>query len=93
MKTPRAEQDGAERGDPNLGEATGPWLSRQCHLLPLHTHPHPTLQCWGWAPLGGEPRCFEAVAELLFPIFCGIQVGAAGTELWQKHEEDVQPQP
>lgn len=67
MKTPRAEQDGAERGDPNLGEATRPWLSRQCHLLPLHTHPHPTLQCWGWALLGGEPRCFEAVAELLFP--------------------------
>lgn len=55
-----------------MGEATGPWLSRQCHLLPLHTHPHPTLQGWGWAQrraLLGEPQRFEAVAELLFPIF------------------------
>lgn len=40
----RAEQ---QPGVPNFGEAAGPCLSRQCHLLPLHTRPRPRLRHWG----------------------------------------------
>lgn len=62
----RAEQ---QLGVPNFGEAAGPCLSRQCHLLPLHTRPRPTpRRRRGRGQRGSpreEPQVFEPSPESL----------------------------